>query len=72
MKCPEDRSRKSLALYYYSNGRPETEINKGLEDHTTLFRSRKGIANDTKEIIKLSVVDFVPPVLTKLFRRLKK
>ena len=72
LKCPEDRSRKSLALYYYSNGRPETEINKGLEDHTTLFRSRKGIANDTKEIIKLSVVDFVPPVLTKLFRRLKK
>lgn len=26
LKCPAGRSRRSLALYYYSNGRPEHEI----------------------------------------------
>jgi hypothetical protein len=31
-----------LALYYYTNGRPSSEINHGLEDHSTLFVDRKG------------------------------
>ena len=26
LACPPDRSRKSLALYYYSNGRPKSEV----------------------------------------------
>lgn len=35
LTCPEDVSRKSLALYYYTDGRPEeTEL------HSTYFRSR--------------------------------
>jgi len=46
LNCPEDRSRKSLALYYYTNGRPEEEINKGLEDHSTLYQKRKGVEED--------------------------
>ena len=25
LQCPEDRSRKSISLYYYTNGRPEEE-----------------------------------------------
>lgn len=37
LTCPPDRSRKSLALYYYTNGRPEEEKN---EAHLTLFRDR--------------------------------
>jgi Rps23 Pro-64 3,4-dihydroxylase Tpa1-like proline 4-hydroxylase len=37
LKCPEGRSRKSLALYYYTNGRPEGEA---FVKHTTLFRRR--------------------------------
>ena len=39
--CPEDVSRKSLALYYYTNGRPESEINKKLPVHSTLYQNRK-------------------------------
>ena len=35
--CPEGMSRKSLALYYYTNGRPEEELN---DKHYTLFRTR--------------------------------
>jgi Rps23 Pro-64 3,4-dihydroxylase Tpa1-like proline 4-hydroxylase len=40
LTCPENMSRKSLALYYYSNGRPQEEINTGLENHSTLFKKR--------------------------------
>lgn len=79
LTCPPDRSRKSLALYFYTNGRPAHEINTGLEDHTTLFKDRKGDEIDaqmrkfnagqaTKELIK----DFVPPVFTKLAKKLLK
>lgn len=70
--CPEDRSRRSLALYYYTNGRPEHEINSGLEDHNTLFKVRKGERIDAqmasfnkKEGFKNLVKDFVPPILIK-------
>lgn len=44
LTCPKDRSRKSLALYYYSNGRPENEIKKSDQKRiTTTFAARKGI-----------------------------
>jgi len=39
LRCPEGRSRRSLALYYYSNGRPAEEVGK---PHTTLFQYRPG------------------------------
>ncbi len=76
LTCPPDRSRKSLALYYYTNGRPAHEINPGLEDHTTLFRARKGDAVDVKmkkfnalQSTKDLVKDLVPPIFTKLAKR---
>jgi hypothetical protein len=34
LSCPPDRSRRSLSLYYYSNGRPEEERSA---PHDTLF-----------------------------------
>ena len=39
IKHPENISRKSIALYYYSNGRPKTEINDEVA-HSTLFQKR--------------------------------
>ncbi len=39
LTCPPDRTRKSLATYYYTNGRPEEEVT---EAHSTLFRARPG------------------------------
>jgi Rps23 Pro-64 3,4-dihydroxylase Tpa1-like proline 4-hydroxylase len=42
LNCPDDRSRKSLALYYYSNGRPASEIRQSDSGHSTLFRARPG------------------------------
>lgn len=46
LNCPEERSRKSLALYYYSNGRPESEEIAFKENHNTLFVPRKDSAED--------------------------
>ena len=37
LECPDGQSRKSLALYYYSNGRPPEELSG---DHGTLFKKR--------------------------------
>ena len=36
--CTEGNSRKSIAMYYYSNGRPSSERKLGL--HSTIFRKR--------------------------------
>lgn len=54
LNCPDDRSRKSIALYYYTNGRPENEIQEFLEDHSTIFKARKGKddENQTEKYIK--------------------
>ena len=72
--CPPDRSRKSLALYYYSNGRPEEEVLGGLEEHNTLFVARNGDDKamrtyNRKQKLKNIVVDLVPPIITKMAKR---
>lgn len=75
LTCPPDRSRKSLALYFYTNGRPVHEINEGLEDHTTLFKARQGDEVDSKMVkfnkaqgFKEVLKDFIPPILLKLVK----
>lgn len=37
LQCPEGHSRKSIALYYYTNGRPEHERSS---PHSTIFKRR--------------------------------
>jgi Rps23 Pro-64 3,4-dihydroxylase Tpa1-like proline 4-hydroxylase len=41
LACPPDRTRKSIATYYYSNGRPSAEAT---DVHSTLFQTREGAA----------------------------
>lgn len=43
LTCPPDRTRKSIAMYYYTNGRPATELGN-FPDHGTLFRDRPSTA----------------------------
>jgi len=38
IKCPKHLSRKSIAMYYYSNGRPKDETKLGF--HSTIYRKR--------------------------------
>ena len=56
LSCPEDRSRRSLALYYYTNGRPEDELNSKQENRiTTTFASRKGMDSKKMETYNTAV-----------------
>lgn len=73
LTCPPDRSRKSLALYYYSNGRPKSEINGA--PHSTLFKDRAGVKNDTlKEGLSLKVIarELTPPIIYNTIKKLAK
>ena len=50
LNCPEGNSRKSLALYYYTNGRPISELNESQKNRiTTTFSNRKGLDNSKME-----------------------
>jgi len=63
LSCPHGRFRKSLALYYYTQGRPENEKN---ETHSTLFRQRPGEGfkeSDESAGIRTVVKKLVPPIL---------
>ena len=46
LNCPIKMSRKSLATYYFSRGRPANEIFKSVNKNTTIFKNRKGLKND--------------------------
>tara|TARA_B100001093_G_scaffold478856_1_gene507402 strand:+ start:381 stop:1229 length:849 start_codon:yes stop_codon:yes gene_type:complete len=53
--CPDNISRKSIALYYFSKGRPKSDILNSSLKNRTYFKSRlghKGEAIERKERIK--------------------
>lgn len=64
--CSESESRKSLALYYYTNGRPDEEIIQDLESHSTLYQ-KKGSPVTAGKIIKA----ITPPLVFDFVRKLK-
>jgi Rps23 Pro-64 3,4-dihydroxylase Tpa1-like proline 4-hydroxylase len=68
LSCPAGWVRKSLALYYYSNGRPESEIASrhgtvfvGADAESTLTRIGRGVRTAVRELL--------PPIVTRLVRR---
>jgi len=73
LTCPADRSRRSFALYYYTNGRPAAEAKAFKEAHGTLFKAREGMGGDEKMKKFTSTAAFVknvtPPFLFNLIRR---
>lgn len=47
INCPDkSKTRKSIALYYYTNGRPGSEVSD--EDHSTLFKNRPSTKDSNK------------------------
>jgi hypothetical protein len=74
LTCPPDRSRRSLALYYYSNGRPAEEV-AGADGAKTItsFTMRKGqdsskvaVFNTYKKILR----NWVPPIILKTVKKI--
>lgn len=66
LTCPPDRARRSMALYYYTNGRPEGDV----DDHTTLFRQRPGERwnSNTRQLVKR----WAPPAILDLARKARR
>jgi len=66
LTCPPDRTRKSIATYYYTNGRPEEE--KG-DAHSTLFKARPGEVLEATKAPKRQITmgklaqKLMPPIL---------
>jgi Rps23 Pro-64 3,4-dihydroxylase Tpa1-like proline 4-hydroxylase len=71
LQSPEGITRKSLALYYFTNGRPADEVSG---DHSTIFRARDPgdlrptMAQRARKIAR----DFLPPILVRQFSRQRK
>lgn len=72
LTCPPDRTRKSLALYYYTNGRPEEEQSNSAQDHNTIFKYRKEDKSiKLKTVFKEIVRQITPPIVYKGLSKLK-
>ncbi len=79
LQCPENRSNKSVSLFYYSNGRPSNEVNEGFHDHSINYKFRKGNKADNKMAVynalldvKNIIIDLTPPVITFLAKKIFK
>lgn len=68
LQCPQGMTRKSLALYYFSNGRPDEE--RGGE-HSTIFRARRDsdFRPTARQRLRGLARDLLPPILRRGLRR---
>jgi Rps23 Pro-64 3,4-dihydroxylase Tpa1-like proline 4-hydroxylase len=68
LQCLEGMTRKSLALYYFSNGRPSDEISG---NHSTIFRDRDGgdFRLTMKQRMRKLAKDFLPPIVARRLRK---
>ncbi len=73
LKCPPGWSRKSIATYYYTNGRPEEERNNS---HSTLFQERPGDAPKGQpsrfRAAKKIARSLIPPIITDAYYRMRE
>ena len=65
LTCPQARARRSMALYYYTNGRPASEVS---HTHTTLFRARPDESITRSRSWHDAAVRWVPPALYDVAR----
>jgi len=63
LPCPSSLTRKSLALYYFSNGRPSCEIKrKGGNTVETIYKARIGESLGLRYRVKSIARLFTPPI----------
>jgi hypothetical protein len=72
LQCPEGMTRKSMALYYFSNGRPAEELSESA--HSTVFRARTEADFQLTPQQRLRAVarDLTPPIVARQWRKLFK
>lgn len=68
--CPEDDSRKSLALYYYSYGRPEAESIAFRDGHNSIFVKRKDSAEDSNAFEAFEEGRRKKPILERIYKKI--
>lgn len=68
LQCPKGIYRKSIALYYYTNGRPADERSGS---HSTLFRNRPGEVNNISRVRDIAR-QLTPPVIWEIGRRFSR
>jgi len=70
LACPPNRTRKSMATYYYSNGRPEEEVSG---EHSTLFQTRPGMVPDKPHTLARDILRVLtPPIVWNSVKKLRK
>lgn len=67
LTCPRGHYRRSIALYYYTNGRPEEERSA---DHTTIWKMRPNEVR--RQSFKDMMKPFIPPIVWQLPRLFKR
>jgi hypothetical protein len=68
LSCPPDRTRKSIATYYYSNGRPEEEVG---DSHSTLFMERPGTKRPVQDAVKKVLHAITPPIVVDAIKKVR-
>jgi Rps23 Pro-64 3,4-dihydroxylase Tpa1-like proline 4-hydroxylase len=63
LTCPEDRARRSMALYYYTSSPSDTAAT---DTHSTLFKQRPGETH--RNTARQSMKRWVPPAISDLIR----
>jgi hypothetical protein len=68
LACPEGMTRKSLALYYFSNGRPPEEVSG---EHSTIFKPTPGSrpSLSLRDVAGKVMNDILPPIIARRFHR---
>jgi Rps23 Pro-64 3,4-dihydroxylase Tpa1-like proline 4-hydroxylase len=69
LTCPPDRTRKSIATYYYSNGRPEEEANAA---HSTLFKETPGSKRPVRDAVSKALHAITPPIIVDAAKKVLK
>ena len=68
LRCPDGMTRKSLALYYFTNGRPQEEVSG---QHSTLFRERSKdeFRPTMAQRVRHLASDLLPPIISRQLKR---
>jgi hypothetical protein len=68
LSCPPDRTRKSIATYYYSNGRPEEEVT---EVHSTLFQEIPAAKRPIRDAVSKVLHAITPPIIVDAIKKVR-